>query len=256
MNRIHKLFQNKGKNILSVYFTAGYPNINDTEKIIVELEKSGVDLIEIGMPFSDPVADGPVIQASSHTALENGMTIKLLFEQLKNIRRKVKIPLILMSYVNPVIQYGLEDFCRKAEEIGIDGTIIPDLPFNLYEKKYKNLFSKHNLSNIQLITPRTSAERLKQIDKASDGFMYMVSSSSTTGTKGANTDILKDFAERIEQAELKTPRIIGFGISDKKTFTNACKYSSGGIIGTAFIKAISAEGDLKGKIEGFVKGIR
>jgi len=256
MNKIHKLFQDKGKNILSVYFTAGFPNINATEEIIVELEKSGVDLIEIGMPFSDPVADGPVIQASSHTALENGMTIKLLFEQLKDIRKKVKIPLILMGYVNPVIQYGLEDFCRKAEEIGIDGTIIPDLPFNLYEKKYKKLFSKHNLSNIQLITPRTSAERLKQIDKASDGFMYMVSSSSTTGTKGANTDTLKDFAQRIEAADLKTPRIIGFGISDKETFANACKYSSGGIIGTAFIKAISEKGSLKENIEGFVKGIR
>lgn len=256
MNRIDKLFQDKKKDILSVYFTAGYPNLEDTETIIVELEKAGVDLIEIGMPFSDPVADGPVIQGSSHTALENGMTIKRLFKQLENIRPKVKIPLILMGYINPIMQYGIKNFCSMAEEVGIDGTIIPDLPFDLYEGKYKSLFAKANLKNIQLITPQTSVKRLKQIDEVSEGFIYMVSTASTTGAKKATEEALEEYNAKIKLAKVQTPRLIGFGISDKKTFGTACKYSSGGIIGSAFINALSREDHLKENIHAFIKSIR
>ncbi len=256
MNRIHHLFESKSENILSVYFTAGYPNLNDTENIIVELENSGVDLIEIGIPFSDPVADGPVIQSSSQTALENGMTLNLILTQLKDIRTKVKLPLILMGYVNPILQYGVEKFCTEASQIGIDAVIIPDLPFDLYEKKYKKLFESNNLLNINLITPRTSPKRLKRIDKASKGFMYMVSSSSTTGTKQVENLVLSDFASKIAILKLKTPRLIGFGISNKTTFENACKFSSGAIIGTAFINAISSSLDLSKSIYNFIKSIR
>jgi len=256
MNRIHKLFQDKGKDILSVYFTAGYPNLNDTEKIIIELEKAGADLIEIGMPFSDPVADGPVIQESSHKALENGMTVKLLFKQLENIRDKVKIPLVLMGYINPVMQYGFKNFCDMAEDVGIDGTIIPDLPFNLYEGKYKSIFESHNLLNIQLITPLTSIKRLQEIDDVSQGFIYMVSSSSTTGSQSANKEALEVYATKIKRANVQTPRLIGFGISDKASFQSACNFSSGGIIGSAFINAISQEGSLSENIHEFVKKIK
>ncbi len=255
MNRINKLLQNKKENILSVYFTAGYPELKDTETIIVELEKAGVDLIEIGIPFSDPLADGPVIQQSSEKALANGITLNTIFEQLKDIRKKVNIPLILMGYLNPVMQYGMENFCKKAAETGIDGTIIPDLPLDIYEKEYKKLFKQYGLSNILLITPQTKPERLKEIDNATDSFIYMVSSASTTGTKGINDDVLKSFNDKIIAAGVKSPRLIGFGISGKKSFENACKYANGAIIGTAFIKAISQSGDLKENIRGFVKGI-
>jgi tryptophan synthase alpha chain len=256
MNRIKQLLENKKKDILSVYFTAGYPNLTDTEEIIIELEKAGVDLIEIGIPFSDPLADGPVIQKSSEKALDNGITLELIFEQLKNIRQKVKIPLIFMGYLNPVMQYGIERFCQKASEIGIDGTIIPDLPLDIYEKEHKKLFLQNGLSNILLITPQTAPERLKIIDKATDSFIYMVSSAATTGTKGIDDDVLSVFTDKIMQAGLKSPRIIGFGISDKNSFKNACKYADGAIIGTAFIKAISKEGTLKENIHEFVSGVQ
>ncbi len=256
MNRINKLLQNKKENILSVYFTAGYPELKDTETIIIELEKAGVDLIEIGIPFSDPLADGPVIQQSSQKALANGITLSTIFEQLKDIRKKVNIPLILMGYLNPVMQYGIENFCKKAAETGIDGTIIPDLPLDIYENEYKNLFKQYGLSNILLITPQTKPERLKEIDNATDSFIYMVSSASTTGTKGINDDVLKSFNDKIIAAGVKSPRLIGFGISGKKSFENACSYANGAIIGTAFIKAISQSGNLKENIHGFVKGIR
>lgn len=255
MNRINQLLENKKQNILSVYFTAGYPNLNDTEKIIIELEKAGVDLIEIGIPFSDPLADGPVIQESSEIALNNGISLNLIFEQLKNIRQKVKIPLILMGYLNPIIQYGIEKFCQKAHEIGIDGTIIPDLPLDIYQKEYRAIFEQNNLSNILLITPQTSSDRLKTIDEATDSFIYMVSSAATTGTKGIDTSVLSQFTDKINKANLKSPRIIGFGISDKNSFQNACKYANGAIIGTAFIKAISKNGDLKENIHNYIKSV-
>lgn len=254
-NRINQLFQDKKENILSVYFTAGYPQLDNTVTIIENLVENGVDLIEIGMPFSDPVADGPVIQHSSLVALHNGMTIKKLFEQLQDIREKVNIPLILMGYLNPVVQFGVERFCQKCAEVGIDGLILPDLPLNEYQEEYQPLFEKYNLHNILLITPQTSEKRLLQIDEASSGFIYMVSSSSTTGVKNNVSDFHQDYFERILRMDLKNPRLIGFGISNRETFENACKYAQGAIIGSAFVKALDGEITLDEKISNFVKSI-
>lgn len=255
-NRINQLFEKKSKNILSVYFTAGFPDLNNTVEIIQELEKNGVDLIEIGIPFSDPTADGPTIQRSSETALKNGMNLNLLFEQLKDIRKTVSIPLILMGYFNPVYQFGVENFCKKCKEIGIDGTILPDLPLNEFEAEYKPFFIESNLHNILLITPQTSEARIHEIDVASEGFIYMVSSSSTTGAGKKVEDFQKDYFERIQQMKLKNPQIIGFGISDKATFENACKYANGAIIGSAFVKSLIASENLKENIVEFVKNIQ
>jgi tryptophan synthase alpha chain len=254
-NRINQLFQPKKENILSVYFTAGYPNLDDTVTIIQTLEKNGVDLIEIGMPFSDPVADGPVIQNSSTVALKNGMSIKKLFQQLTSIRDSVKIPLILMGYLNPVIQFGVEEFCRKCREVGIDGLILPDLPLSVYEEEYQALFEQYGLHNILLITPQTSEARIRQIDQASNGFIYMVSSSSTTGAKDKVSDFHEEYFERVNQLELKNPRLIGFGISNHETFANACKYASGAIIGSAFVKALEQDVSLEERISHFVNRI-
>jgi tryptophan synthase alpha chain len=254
-NRIQSLFRNKDKKILSVYFTAGYPEINDTVEIIRELEKNGADMIEIGIPFSDPVADGPVIQRSSETALKNGMTLKLLFNQLEKIRDHVSIPLILMSYFNPVMQYGIENFCLKCCEIGIDGTILPDLPIDVFENEYKELFEKNNLSNIFLITPQTHESRIRMIDRLSSGFIYMVSSSSTTGIKTNVIDSQTDYFERINKMNLHAKKLIGFGISDRTSFEKACTYTNGAIIGSAFIKALSGEGTVKEKVKNFVRNI-
>ncbi len=254
-NRINDLFKTKKENILSVYFTAGFPNLKDTVEIIQQLEKKGVDLIEIGIPFSDPTADGPIIQKSSETALKNGMSLNLLFEQLKTIRKSVNIPLILMGYFNPVFQFGVERFCRKCAEVGIDGAILPDLPLDEFELEYKSFFKENNLHNILLITPQTSEARIRQIDAASEGFIYMVSSSSTTGTGKKVEDFQQDYFERIHQMNLKNPRIIGFGISDKATFNNACKYAGGAIIGSAFVKALSSNSNIEESITEFVGSI-
>ncbi|MHA7112248.1 tryptophan synthase subunit alpha [Sunxiuqinia elliptica] len=254
-NRINQLFEKKQNNIFSVYFTAGYPDLNDTVPTIQLLEQNGADLIEIGMPFSDPVADGPVIQQSSTVALKNGMSIKKLFEQLENIRELVNIPLILMGYVNPVMQYGVEAFCQKCQEVGIDGLIIPDLPLNVYQEEYQTLFEKYGLHNILLITPQTSDERIREIDHASSGFIYMVSSSSTTGIKNKASDFHVDYFERVNQLSLKNPRLIGFGISNRETFDNACKYAAGAIIGSAFVKALDQKLTLEERISGFVKTV-
>jgi len=254
-NRINKLFQEKKERILSVYFTAGYPNLEDTVPVIQELVKNGVDLIEIGMPFSDPVADGPVIQHSSLIALKNGMSIRKLFEQLKDIRQTVDIPLILMGYINPVLQYGVEAFCQKCKEIGIDGLIIPDLPMDVYQEEFKAIFEASNLHNIFLITPQTSEKRLQQIDEASSGFIYMVSSNATTGAKSSVSDFQKEYFERINSSGLKNPRLIGFGISNAETFANACQFASGAIIGSAFVKALEDDLPLSEKISRFINSI-
>ena len=251
-NRINKLFQHKKEQVLSVYFTAGYPELNDTTTIIQELEKNGVDLIEIGMPFSDPVADGPVIQHSSLVALQNGMSIRKLFEQLKDIRETVDVPLILMGYINPVLQYGVEAFCKKCNEIGIDGLIIPDLPMDVYQEQFKAVFEANNLHNIFLITPQTSDERLKLIDGVSSGFIYMVSSNSTTGAKASVSEFQRAYFERIRNSGIKNPRLIGFGISNAETFRNACQFASGAIIGSAFVKALDGSESLEQKISGFI----
>lgn len=255
MNRINKLFQEKNEQILSVYFTAGYPNLEDTVPVIQELVKNGVDLIEIGMPFSDPVADGPVIQHSSLIALQNGMSIRELFDQLKDIRQTVDIPLILMGYINPVLQYGVVAFCLKCKEIGIDGLIIPDLPMDVYKEEFQSVFKANNLHNIFLITPQTSDERLKAIDDISSGFIYMVSSNSTTGVKTNVSDFQKEYFERVNSLQLKNPRLIGFGISNAETFANACQYANGAIIGSAFVKALEGSGSLDQKVSSFINSI-
>lgn len=255
-NRINQLFETKKENILSVYFTAGFPNLNDTVEIIQELEKNGVDLIEIGIPFSDPTADGPTIQRSSEKALKNGMSLKLLFKQLKNIRQSVKIPLILMGYFNPVMQFGVEKFCKKCNETGIDGVILPDLPLEEFEAQYKEHFTKNNLHNILLITPQTPETRIRQIDAESHGFIYMVSSASTTGSGKKVENFHQDYFERIQQMNLKNPRLIGFGISDQATFSNACRFSGGAIIGSAFVNALQNCAEINKCVAGFIRSIR
>ncbi len=256
MNRINKLFEAKNKDIFSVYFSAGYPNLNDTLEIIQQLEKNGVDLIEIGIPFSDPTADGPTIQRTSEIALKNGMSLNVLFEQLKNIRKTVNIPLVLMGYFNPVFQFGVKRFCEKCAEIGIDGIILPDLPLDEFEQEYKSFFVQNNLHNVLLITPQTSEKRIRQIDKASSGFIYMVSSSSTTGGNKRVEDFQLEYFDRIKKMKLKNPQLIGFGISDKATFDNACQYSSGAIIGSAFVKSFQPEISIEKSVAQFVKNIR
>ena len=257
MNRIKKLFENKSGNILSVYFTAGYPNLNDTRTIIKALADNGADIIEVGMPFSDPLADGPVIQKSNDIALKNGMNIKLLFKQLADIRKETDIPLLLMGYLNPVIQYGIEEFCNMAEETGFDGLILPDLPVYIYLKEYKQVFEKHNLSIVFLIAPETSDERIMEIDRISNGFIYIVSSSSTTGIREDIESKQVEYFRRIENLSLKNPRLIGFGISNHKTFMRACEFGNGAIIGSAFIKALEIPAtDLEEKVKNFLQAIK
>ena len=244
MNRINEKFRsvNKDGKLLSIYFTAGYPNLEDTVPIIRDLEKSGVDFIEIGLPFSDPLADGPTIQESSTQALKNGMTTGKLFEQLKDIRETVKIPLIIMGYFNPILQFGVERFCQKCQEIGIDGLIVPDLPVDVYNENYKAIFEKYGLINIFLITPQTSDERIRFIDSVSSGFIYMVSSAGVTGSTKGFEQSTRDYFKRIASMKLKNPQIIGFGINDKVTFTQATQFASGAIIGSAFVKHLTVHG--------------
>ena len=241
MNRINQKLK-ENKRLLSIYFTAGYPDLDDTVTVIQNLEKAGVDMIEIGLPFSDPLADGPTIQASSTQALKNGMTSEILFEQLKGIRKTVSIPLIVMGYFNPMLQFGVEEFCEKCAETGIDGLIIPDLPVDVYNEDYKSIFEKHGLINVFLITPQTSDERIHFIDSISNGFIYMVSSASVTGSQSGFGNEQTDYFKRIEKMNLNNPQIIGFGISDNKTFTQATDHAKGAIIGSAFIKHLTKNG--------------
>ncbi len=253
MNRITQKLQ-EDKKLLSIYFTAGYPKLDDTVTIIQELENHGVDMIEIGLPFSDPLADGPTIQESSTAALKNGMTTELLFGQLQDIRKTVNIPLIVMGYFNPMLQYGVEAFCKKCHEIGIDGIIMPDLPLDVYQADYEAIFKKYGLINIFLITPQTSEERIREIDAASNGFIYMVSSASVTGSKSGFGNEQENYFERIASLKLKNPQIVGFGIKDSETFQQATKKAKGAIIGSAFIKHLTSEG-IAG-ISNFIKSIR
>ena len=240
MNRI-KTKLKEDKKLLSIYFTAGYPSLTDTVSIIQDLEKNGVDMIEIGLPFSDPLADGPTIQASSTQALKNGMTTEVLFNQLKDIRKSVSIPLIIMGYFNPILQYGVEAFCKKCQEVGVDGLIIPDLPVDVYHDDYKTTFEAYGIINVLLITPQTSNERIHFIDSVSNGFIYMVSSASVTGSQSGFNNENTAYFKRIANMNLKNPQIIGFGISDNKTFTQATTYAKGAIIGSAFIKHITSK---------------
>lgn len=252
MNRIKRKLK-ENKKLLSIYFSAGFPKLDDTVEIIKELEKNNVDFIEIGLPFSDPLADGPTIQDSSSKALKNGMNTNYLFNQLANIRNSVKIPLIIMGYFNPILQYGVEKFCKKCEEVGIDGCIIPDLPVQIFHENYKKIFDKYGLINVFLITPQTTENRIKYIDEVSDGFIYLVSSSSTTGSINGFGNKQLNYFKRISRMNLKNPLITGFGISDKKSFNEATSYSNGGIIGSAFIKHLKTKGI--SKIDKFVQSI-
>ena len=255
MNRIEELFQTKPNRVLNVYFTAGYPKLNDTVSILKALEASGADLIEIGIPFSDPVADGPTIQASNDVALKNGMTLKLLMEQLKDIRSQVNVPIVLMGYINPLVQYGIERFCEDCAERGIDGLILPDLPMHEYLEVYKPIFEKNGLLNTFLITPQTSEARIREIDDNSNGFIYMVSSASTTGAKTGISEEQEAYFKRVNSMGLKNPRLIGFGISNKETFDKACANANGAIIGSAFIKVLAEANNLEVEIKDFVKRV-
>ena len=241
MNRIDSALA-KNKKLISIYFTAGFPDLDDTVPIIKALEKSEVDMIEIGMPFSDPLADGPTIQDSSTQALKNGMHTQKLFDQIKSIRNEVTIPLIIMGYFNPIFQYGVEAFCKSCKDAGIDGLIIPDLPVDVYHKNYKSIFESYGLKNIFLITPQTPESRVRYIDEVSDGFIYMVSSASTTGAKSEFGDIQENYFKRINDLKLKNPQIVGFGISNYDTFNAATTYAKGAIIGSAFIKYLKTNG--------------
>ena len=244
MNRINKLFQQKSENILSVYFTAGFPKLEDTLPILKCLQANGVDLVEIGVPFSDPMADGVVIQNSSQVALQNGMSIRKLFEQLTAVRAEIHIPLIMMGYLNPVMQFGFENFCKECSRVGVDGMIIPDLPMSDFLAEYKGIATKYGLEFIFLITPETAESRIREIDSHTNGFIYMVSSAAVTGTQNS-FDNKMEYFNRINVMNLKKPRLIGFGISNKSTRDMANRYSSGAIIGSAFIKALQETQDVE-----------
>ena len=253
MNRIDQKFR-EDKKLLSIYFSAGYPSLEDTVPILKNLQAAGVDMVEIGLPFSDPLADGPTIQESSKQALRNGMTTEKLFIQLENIREHIDIPLVLMGYFNPMMQYGIEKFCQRCEAIGIDGLIIPDLPVDVYHEDYKALFDQHGLYNMFLITPQTPEERIRYIDQVSNGFIYMVSSAAVTGAQSSFGNTHTDYFQRIANMNLNTPTVVGFGISNAQTYEAASSHSRGAIIGSAFIKFLEKEG--VNKIEDFVQSIR
>ncbi len=255
MNRLKHLFETNNEPVLSIYYTAGYPQLDETLEIAEALEKAGIDFLEIGFPYSDPVADGPVIQNSSERALHNGMTLKLLFEQLKELRKRVSIPVLLMGYVNPMLQYGIENFCRDAAAVGVDGVIVPDLPIYEFEELYRGIFEKYGLSNIFLITPQTSEDRIRKIDNLTSGFIYMVSSASTTGKNLSLSDQTEAYFSRVKAMNLKQPLIIGFGISDKPSFQKAAKYARGAIVGSAFVKFLE-EPNAKSRIDEFISRIK
>ena len=239
MNRITKLFKNKKSGILSVYFTAGYPSLDDTLQVLAALQTKGIDLVEIGIPFSDPMADGVVIQQAANQALRNGMSLRLLFEQLKDFRQTIQIPVVLMGYLNPLMQYGFDAFCRSCAEIGVDGMIIPDLPFADYMADYKDVADRYDVKMTMLISPETSEERIRLIDKHTSGFIYMVSSAATTGVQKRFSDTVQDYFQRVRAMNLKNPQLIGFGISNRETLQMAMKHASGAIVGSKFIEMLS-----------------
>lgn len=255
MNRLNQLFNEKKNNLLSIYYTAGYPTLNATLDIAEALEKAGADFLEVGFPYSDPVADGPTIQHSSQHALDNGMTLNLLFEQLADLRKRISIPILLMGYVNPIVQYGVERFCKKAAEVGVDGVIVPDLPMYEYENMYASFFKDNNLSNIFLVTPQTTPERIRKIDELSNSFIYLLSSSSITGGSLNVSANIEEYYQRVKDMQLNNPIIIGFGITDKTSFSKACEYANGAIVGSKFVKLLGEENYLE-KIPEFIQSIR
>ena len=253
MNRINQTL-NQDKKLLSIYFTAGFPQLEDTVPILEQLQEADVDMIELGLPFSDPLADGPTIQESSTQALRNGMTTDKLFTQLEGIRARIHVPLIVMGYFNPMMQYGVERFCKRCQEVGIDGLIIPDLPADVYQTQYQSLFQQYGLLNMFLITPQTPDERIRYIDQVSEGFIYMVSSAATTGAQGSFGDTQQHYFQRIADMKLQSKLLVGFGISNAETYQSAVAHSQGAIIGSAFIKHLEANGNQS--VQAFVKTIR
>jgi len=254
MSRIAALFQNRQNRVLNIYTTAGFPRLSDTLKVMQALQQNGADLIELGMPYSDPLADGPVIQESSSVAIANGMTLSVLFEQLKHMRSTVQVPVILMGYMNPVLQYGFERFCADAAAVGVDGLILPDLPEFEFETEYGAIIKKYGLDFIFLVTPETSEERLRKLDELSTGFLYAVSSSSTTGGNKQMADI-SEYLMRLQSMNLKNPVLVGFGIKDKASFEAACAHANGAIIGSAFIKALWQGDDVEKDTAAFMDEI-
>ena len=254
MNRIEELFERKNKNILNVYCTAGFPSLNSTIEVMKSLQDSGADMIELGMPYSDPLADGPVIQASSTVALQNGMTIMKLFDQLKNFRNTIHLPVLLMGYMNPILQYGFEKFCADAATVGIDGLILPDLPEYEFESEYREIINRNGLDFVFLVTPETAEARVKKLDQLSSGFLYAVSSSSTTG-KDKKMEDVTTYLARLKSLHLKNPILVGFGIKDRQSFQAACQIANGAIIGTAYIKVLGQGSDVKSATTQFLNGI-
>lgn len=254
MSRIKNLFERKKSQVLNVYCTAGYPRLNSTLSILHSLQANGADLVELGMPYSDPLADGPVIQASGNRALENGMTIAVLFEQLAGFRKEIQLPVILMGYMNPVLQYGFEKFCAEAAKVGVDGLILPDLPEYEFETEYSAIIQKYGLDFIFLVTPETSEDRIRKLDELSAGFLYAVSSSATTG-KDKDFTAVETYLQKLQSMQLKNPVLVGFGIKDSSTFQSACKFANGAIIGSAYIKALDEGSDIETVTQNFLSNI-
>ena len=255
-NRITDLFAKKTNGVLSVYYTAGFPALTDTVRIAMALERAGADMIEIGIPFSDPVADGPTIQQSNKIALDNGMNLHLLVDQVKEIRRTIQLPIVLMGYLNPVLQYGVENFVADASAAGVDGLIIPDMPIPEYEQQYYELFRASSICNTFLISPTTGEDRIRRIDAATEGFIYAVSASSTTGAKRDFAATQISYFERVKALRLRNPILIGFGISDQQTFSKACEYAAGAIVGSAFITMLKQSNDIDADIASFVTTLK
>jgi tryptophan synthase alpha chain len=256
MNRIVQLFQRNPTHNLNVYFTAGFPELDDTRLILKALETAGADLVEIGMPYSDPVADGETIQKSNEQSLNNGMSVRCLFEQLRGMRSEISLPVLLMGYINPVLQFGIENFCQQCAEVGVDGLILPDMPVDEYLEEYKPIFEKYGILNIFLITPQTSEKRIRQIDNNSEGFIYMVSSASVTGSQTGVRHDMEAYFARVNAMNLRNPRLIGFGIKDNHTFETACQHASGAIIGSAFIRVLQESSNLEQEISEYVKNVK
>lgn len=254
MNRLEELLTRKKSNILNVFCTAGFPQLNSTLEVMKTLQDNGADIIELGMPYSDPLADGPVIQASNNKALQNGMTMQLLFEQLRDFRKEIYIPVVLMGNINPVLQFGFENFCKEAASLPVDGIILPDLPEYEFENEYGAIIKRYGLDFVFLVTPETSEERIKKLDTLSTGFLYVVSSSSTTGNKKDFSEVEK-YLQRLKNMRLKNPLMVGFGIKDKSTFQSACKYANGAVIGTAYIKALENANDIQSATKAFLNSI-
>ena len=254
MSKLELVFKEKSKRILNVYCTAGYPSLDSTMKVMGSLQKNGADIIELGMHYSDPLADGEVIQVSSIKALANGMNIAVLFDQIKDMRKSISIPVILMGYMNPILQYGFENFCKKAKEVGVDGLILPDLPLFEFEQSYGKIITENNLDFIFLVTPETPVDRIKKLDSLSNGFLYAVSSSATTG-KDKDFNVVAQYLQKLQAMQLKNPILVGFGIKDKATFDAATVHTQGAIIGSAYIQQLTKGGDIETTTSQFLNNV-